>query len=184
MSTNEDQPALNPEKLFDKFKEYFNYKFETIATSSKDTADQVNIKELTNKLEARDLTRPGNSAQFEFCWKVEIAHDKIKAALEKSNIPAAIEALKGAEAIITERKKTIKIADSSKAGWATVQELDKTGKDRTPEEAKRIIVAEEAALKSIERRKKFKQSPASSTYGNGTNKSTADRFLFRGKKGK
>ena len=173
MSTNEDQPALNPEKLFDKFKEYFNYKFESIATSSKDKADQVNIKELTNKLEARDLTRPGNSAQFEF-----------KAALERSNIPAAIEALKGAEAIITERKKTIKIADSSKAGWATVQELDKTGKDRTPEEAKRIIVAEEAALKSIERRKKFKQSPTSSTYGNGTNKSTADRFLFRGKKGK
>ena len=70
MSTNEDQAAFNPEKLFDKFKEYFNHQFESIATSSKNTADQVNIKELTNKLEAKKLTRPGNSAQFKFCGKV------------------------------------------------------------------------------------------------------------------
>ena len=54
-----------------------------------------------------------NSAQFEICGKVGIAHDKIKAALEKINIPAAIEALKGAEGIIAERKRTIKIADCS-----------------------------------------------------------------------
>ena len=89
-----------------------------------------------------------NSAQSEICGKVGIAHDKIKAALEKSNIPAAIEALKGAEGIIAERKRTIKIADCSKASWAAVQELDKTGNDRMPEEAKRIIVDEEAALKA------------------------------------
>ena len=34
------------------------------------------------------------------------------------------------------------------ASWAAVQELDKTGNDRTPEEAKRIIIDEEAALKA------------------------------------
>ena len=34
------------------------------------------------------------------------------------------------------------------ASWADVQELDKTGNDRTPEKAKRIIVDEEAALKA------------------------------------
>ena len=34
------------------------------------------------------------------------------------------------------------------ASWADVRELDKTGNNRTPEEAKRIIVDEEAALKA------------------------------------
>ena len=54
-----------------------------------------------------------NSAQFEICRQVGIAHDRIKAAFEKSNIPAVIEALKGAEGIIAERRRTIKIADCS-----------------------------------------------------------------------
>ena len=42
MASKEEQ-QFNPDKLFDKFKEYFNYKFDSIAKSNKDT-DESSVK--------------------------------------------------------------------------------------------------------------------------------------------
>ena len=56
------------------------------------------MRELKNKLEAKDLTRPSNIAQFKFCGKLEIALNNIKSAIiVKHNADAAIEAIYAAE---------------------------------------------------------------------------------------
>ncbi|XP_033640406.1 uncharacterized protein LOC117300733 [Asterias rubens] len=51
------------------------------------------------------------------------------------------------------------MADSSKAGWVTVQHLESGGKkDQSAEVQKKVLIAEEAALKDLEGRKLQKRS--------------------------
>ena len=76
MSSKDEQPSFNPELLFDKFKDYFNQKFDSLANSNKQGEDS-GFKDLKNKIEAKALKRSGNSAQFEFCGQLEIAHDRV-----------------------------------------------------------------------------------------------------------
>ncbi len=143
-----------PELLFDKFKDYFNQKFDSISNINKQGEDS-GFKDLKNKIEAKPLKRSGNTAQFEFCVQLEIAHDKIKIALrKKGDTQEAIDAIQEAEDLVTDRKRKIKIADDSKAGRATVQHLDKGGAEQSAEERKRVLVAEESALKEIESKKR------------------------------
>ena len=179
-SSDTAQPTVfNPKALFDKFKTYFNHKFESLNNCNQST-DDTSIKELRNKLEAKDL-KPGNAAQFEFCGYLEIALDKIKISLlKKGNIQEAIEGIQEAEELVSERKKKIKIADNSKAGWITVQHLDKTGDKQTAEERKRVQIAEESALKELEGRKRPRKSPSSSDVGAKRYGDPSDRYLFRG----
>ena len=116
MSRDQDQSAsasaFNPEPLFDKFKEYFNHKFESLQIPK----EEIGLKEIKNKLEAKELNRPGNSAQFEFCGQLEILLDKIKICLiKKGELQEAIDSIQEAEELVADRKNNIKIADSSKA---------------------------------------------------------------------
>ena len=55
----------------------FDAKFSAI---NKTPNDSTALKELKLKLEAKDLSRPGNIAQYEFCGQLEIV-------LAKSNLP-------------------------------------------------------------------------------------------------
>lgn len=123
MTSNESQQSLNTEELFHIFNSYFNEKFEDLHAN---TADDEAVKVLKNSLEAKELSRQGNSAQFQFCGKLEIALDKIKVSLlKRGDIQEAIDAIQTAEELVAERKKKIKIADGSEADWTTVQHLGK-----------------------------------------------------------
>ena len=163
----------NPELIFQKFKQYFDNKFRAIETPKQDSPS---VRELKNKLEAKDLTRPGNVAQFEFCGRLEIAIDSIKAAvLVKQDSDAAIEAIHTAEQLISDRKRKIKIADASKAGWSTIAHLDKAD-HLTSEQQKSVKAAEEEALKELDLRKRRKRDNQHGASG----PDPTDRYLFRG----
>jgi hypothetical protein len=75
MSTSSDH--VQTAEIFDKFKDFFDAKFSAI---NKTPNDSTALKELKLKLEAKDLSRPGNIAQYEFCGQLEIV-------LAKSNLP-------------------------------------------------------------------------------------------------
>ena len=150
MSTKPGRPS-DTTLIFEKFKDYFDQRFNSITTPQNESSS---LRELKNKLEARELSKAGNIAQFEFCGKIELALDKIKEAItEKSDIDSAIEVLRDAELLVAERKRKIRIADQSKAGWATVSQLDKKDTEHlTSEQLKSVRIAEEEALKQIESR--------------------------------
>ena len=96
--------------------------------------------------------------------------------IKKGDIQDAIEAIQAAEELVADRKKKIKIADSSKAGWNTVQHMEKRDSGQTSEERKRIQVAEESALKEIDARKRQKVRPTTFSRGN---EALGDRYLFQ-----
>ncbi|XP_038049633.1 uncharacterized protein LOC119723154 isoform X2 [Patiria miniata] len=175
MSTKE---TLNTEALFEKFQSYFDQKFDSISNHSKN--DNASILELRNKIEAQDLKRSGNSAQYEFCGKIQILTNKIKLSLlAKDDLTSAIEAIQELEEITADRKQKIQIADSSKAGWITVQHLEKgTGKNQFPEKQKRILAAEESTLKELENRKRQKKTTTDRQHKGSL--SSANHSLFRG----
>ena len=183
MSREDQASTFNTDALFDKFKNYFDDKFNRISSTQKSEED--GLKELKNKLVAKDLHRPGNSAQYEFCGQLEIYLDKIKLSILKTgDTEKTIEAIQQAEDLIKDRKQKIKIADESKAGWTTVQFLEKgSANNLTSEQRKRVQTAEDAALKELEARKRpriSKQHDRDYTYTQPIPNS-ADRSLFRGK---
>ena len=99
-------------------------------------------------------------AQNAFCGELEILLGRIKKSLpQKSDLQEVFDTIVEAEDLITDRKQKIKIADSSKAGWVTVQHLESGGKkDQSAEVQKKVLIAEEAALKDLEGRKRQKRS--------------------------
>ena len=172
MSTEEiSQP--DPAIIFQKFKQYFDEKFQAIDTPKRDV---VSVRELKNKLEAKELSKPGNVAQFEFCGKLEIALDNIKSAIiARHDTDAAIDAIQKAEQLVFDRKQKIKIADASKAGWSTVNRLDQS-EHLSADQQKSVKAAEEEALKDIEQRKRRKRE-----YQHGPDyQYSANRHHFRG----
>ncbi|XP_038063342.1 uncharacterized protein LOC119734034 [Patiria miniata] len=175
----DEASGTSTELLFEKFQLYFDQKFDKLS-STKPVTDP-SIKELRNKLEAQELARPGNTAQYLFCGELQIILDKIKCAiLQSCNTDAAISAIQQAEDLLADRKRKIKIADSSKAGWMTIQHLEKGAKkNQSPEELRKVQLAEEAACKELEGRKKLKRSSTDRQYASDF-RSTTDRPLFRG----
>ena len=175
MSTEEGN-ASDTNLVFQKFKDYFDERFSAISKPRQETST---VKELKNKLEAKELAKPGNIGQFEFCGKLEIALDKAKLALVNNSDPeSAIEALQDAEELVADRKRKIRIADGSKAGWVTVSKLDKkTNAHLSPEQQKSVKIAEEEALKYLDGRKRKRRD---SQYGSDSMPHPTDRRLFRG----
>ncbi|XP_038065367.1 uncharacterized protein LOC119735646 [Patiria miniata] len=180
MSTSSDNVQT---EMFDKFKDYFDAKFSAI---SQPEDDSTALKELKLKLEANDLSRPGNIAQFEFCGQLEILLlYKIQSALTtENNTGAVLQALQEGLDLLADRKQTIRIADSSKAGWGTIFHLDKRNADKlSAEQHKKVLAAKEAALKDIETRKR-RRNESPQLQQSGSNSKPAfghpDRYLFRG----
>ena len=136
----------DPAIFFQKFKQYFDEKFQAIDTPKRDARS---VRELKNKLEAKELSKPGNVAQFEFCGKLEIALDNIKSAIiARHDTDAAIDAIQKAEQLVFDCKQKIKIADASKAGWSTVNRLDQS-EHLSADQQKSVKAAEEEALLKI-----------------------------------
>ena len=80
------------------------------------------------------------------------------AFINNSDPDSGIEALQEAEELIAERKKKIRIAVSSKAGWVTVSKLNKKGiAHLSSEQQKDVKIAEEDALKDLDSRKRKKR---------------------------
>ena len=138
------------------------------------------IKELRNKLQAKELGRPGNVEQFEFCGKLEILVGKSKLALtDRPDLDSAVQALDEALELIADRKRKIRIADGSKAGWATITHLNKRGNEDlgiSSDQLKSIKIAEEEALKEQQDRKRRRQDGPDLVP-----KDSSDRRLFRGR---
>ena len=176
MSTEESR-ASDTSLIFQKFKDYLDCRFDAISTPKQES---TSIRELKNKLEAKELERPGNVEQYRFCGKLEIVLDKAKLALGNNPDPDAIlEILQEAEELVTERKKKIRIADGSKAGWVTVAKLDKKGSGNlSVEQQKSIQIAEDEALKELESRKRKRRDYQ--CHGTDPTPHAADRRLFRG----
>ncbi len=65
MSTKDDLPQA--EVLFQKFQQYFDQKFEKICNETRANDEASALKELKNKIDAQELSKPGNIAQFSFC---------------------------------------------------------------------------------------------------------------------
>ena len=172
--SREEERATDTTLVFEKFKDYYDQRFNAIAAPKQDFSS---IKQLKVKLEAKELVRPGNIAQFEFCGNLEILLDNAKLALvEKSDPEAAVAALQEAEELIADRKAKIRIADGSKAGWATVSKLDKSSSEYLlAEQRKSVKVAEEEALKDLESRKRKRRDASEAT-----TRDLADQRLFRG----
>ncbi len=81
---------------------------------------------------------------------------------------------------MADRKRQIKIADTSKAGWMTIQQMEKGDKkNQTADEQKKVQIAEEAALKELDSRKRPKRT-SDQLSQDGVIKTGADRSLFRG----
>ena len=84
---------------------------------------------------------------------------------QKGNIQDVIDAIQEAESLVAERKRKIKIADESKAGWTTIQHMDKAGSTQeVVRRKKRVQIAEEAALKEIDNKKRQRRSINSNFY--------------------
>ena len=128
MSMPEQPGNLDTNALFEKFQLYFNSKFEALSNNNK-PQDDTELKVIKNKLEARELSKPGHSAQQAFCGELEILLARMKnSLLQKSDLQEVFDTIVKAEDLIIDRKQKIKIADSSKAGWVTVQHLKSGGK--------------------------------------------------------
>ena len=80
MSMPEQPGNLDTNALFEKFQLYFNSKFEALSNNNK-PQDDTELKVIKNKLEARELSKPGNSAQYAFCGELEILLGRIKKSL-------------------------------------------------------------------------------------------------------
>ena len=177
MSTDQSQPSVQTSLNFDKFKDYFDRSFNELQSPSEDSST---IKELRNKLQAKELSRPDNVEQFEFCGKLEILVGKSKLALtDRPDLDSAVQALDEALELIADRKRKIRIADGSKAGWATITHLNKRGNEDlgiSSDQLKSIKIAEEEALKEQQDRKRRRQDGP-----DPVPKDSSDRRLFRGR---
>ena len=165
--------------LFEKFKDYFDARFNSLDQPSSDP----DLQKLKAKLAAKELNKPGNQAQFEFCGLLEVSLGKIRAALSSTSSDSklkAVEALQEADSLISERKKKIRIADSSNAGWSTIVQLERNeGSGLSAEQQKRVLAAEDAVLQEQNNRKRLRQdgpTDRSSAAGH----QTLDKQLFRG----
>ena len=176
MSTSSEH---DPTLIFRKFKDYFDAKLNSI---SKPHNHHNAFKELELKLEAKNLTKPGNIAPYKFCGQLEIFLSKIKSAIQNEEEPGTVlQSVEGAMKLISDRKQKIRIADSSKAGWGTISQLDKTEADKlSSEQHKKVLAAEEAAFKEIERRKRQRHDAPQPPLSHRPAPDHPDRFLFRG----
>ena len=175
----ENSQQFDPQALFEKFKEYFDQKFHSL--NPPESKDSYELKELKIKLESKDFVKPGNVDQYQFCGQLELTLDRIKLALIKNaDIDKAIEAIQSAEDLINERKKKIRIAENSKAGWLTVSQFVKeSNSELSAEQAKKVKNAEETVLKELESRKR-KRRESFDNAGKINSMASANRSLFRG----
>ena len=154
MSNDQSQPSDQTSLIFDKFKDYFDRRFNELQTPSEDSPT---IKEFRNELQAKELSRPGNVEQFEFGGKLEILVGKSKLALtDRPDLDAAVQALDEAQELIADRKRKIRIADASIAGRATIAHLNKRGNENlgiSSDQLESIKIAEQEALKEQQDRK-------------------------------
>ena len=165
--------------LFEKFKDYFDARFSAIDQPSSDP----DLQKLKAKLAAKELSKPGNQAQFEFCGLLEVSLGRIRAALSTTSSDSklkALEALQEAESLLAERKKKIRIADSSKAGWSTIAHLDRNeGSGLSADQQKRVLAAEDAALQEQNTRKRLRQDGPNDR-PSVAGSQALDKQLFRG----
>ena len=157
MSWEDQSNLFCTEAWFEKFKDYFDDTFHSILAQK---SDDFALKELKNKLATKELNRPANVAQYEFCGQLEIYLDKIKVViLQSRDTEKVIKAIQQAEELVKGRKQKIKIANSSKVGWTTIQHMNKAdSEDLTNDQWKRVQAAEDAALKDLESHKRARSS--------------------------
>ena len=100
--------------------------------------------------------RKGNENQFRFCEDVEEQLQSAASSISRAEKAAGKEALSRAKnaveqgmELLSRRKKLIKLADRSEAGWALVEEYVEDDLAEDSEDERRIEKAERAAERKI-----------------------------------
>ena len=114
--------------------------------------------------------RKGNENQFRFCEDVEEQLQSAASSISRAEKAAGKEALSRAKnaveqgmELLSRRKKLIKLADRSEAGWALVEEYVEDDLAEDSEDERRIEKAERAAERKIAKRKRERDAATKRT---------------------
>ena len=105
------------------------------------------------------FTHSGNERNFKFNTELRILATALK-LLESTELDQVKDTLDKALALIDERNRKIRIADTSEAGWLTVKHYEASAVALDPDDDKKIRQAEREAL-----REKAKASKPRRQYG-------------------
>ena len=127
----------------------------------------------SNKIEAKQITKPGNQQQFNHSVKVLEKFEVALDALDVGRVEKANEALKEGTSLVWRRIKLIRIADTSEFGWEMVNQYEADELASNSEDDKRIYRSERRAEKKHKEKKKKKSPPVRSSFSSTSTLSAA-----------
>lgn len=174
---------ISEDSLFNRFQCYFDTKLDNLKRELVLEQDAASEK-LTKKLKTSDYTfkKKGHKKQTDFNNELKEKLENADNALTKvpPNVEKAREELRDGKQLVDNRNKLIRIADTSEAGWAAVDEYLENEVADDSDDDKRIKKAQYAAIRKQKNRKtKLPQQIKTVVSGAGGSTGNFRRFDWR-----
>ena len=160
--------AFSHEDLIRQMSEVIDSKFqsfeEKIARQQKVQHEQQLSKLQSTNDSSFVFKKKGNEAQFKFNNSVKDKLTSARTSVTEGEAESAFSSISEGIELLNNRQKLIKLADSSKAGWRTVQEYTQHELASDEEDEKRIMKAEFRAEKKMKEERKARSSRRNNPY--------------------
>ncbi|XP_053401945.1 uncharacterized protein LOC128557757 [Mercenaria mercenaria] len=164
---SEAPPGFRKE-IVEELEGYFNSKFTELKRDFKEDSEWAaeNVRKKVRTDNSLSFKNVSNRKQYLFNADIADLLDSAQKAINLRNASKATDFLEEAKSKIKHRNKLICIADSSSAGWLTIQEYEQNEVASDSDDDKKIRRAEERAKAKLEKSKKFESDNSSAGNSN------------------